>query len=223
MHIGMQIVEAVARESESVAVATLKRVTALPHATITRNLKTLCEEGYLRKVERGRYALGQRTLSLANSAINHGLQVDFIPLLDRLAAATGLNAELFDLAQDGPFFMAHRNGGSLFTPRMHPGFHLEHFHNQVVAFHHLHHGLTRSMKGCRPKEKALWKRYLEEAAKDSFVYEEGNIRPELARAVIQVPDTQYCIGISGLMSEFSLKPKGLKTLLHREIKKYLTR
>ncbi len=190
----------------------------IPKATLTRLLKKLSEVDYISKVEHGRYVAGPKLYSLAATAINQSLTGRFMPLLQEMVARTGLNAELYNLTEQGPQLLRWEGGRSHFQVRMSPGHQVGMDAHPAVYFYWLLYDIEDTLcwgKDARGETVSAeeFAQFKEQAGSENFIFEQGHMLPEISRACVRVFDSNYVIGLSGLSSEFTMNVAELKRMM----------
>lgn len=218
MHKILTILEAVSACKGDISLSQLRNDTQLPSATLNRLIRDMVENGYLTKSSHGFYEAGPALTAMAANICANWSTKNFDTVLSRLANISGLNAELYSLGKNGPVFIKRINIQSEFRVRMNPGYHPTSPGNPVYAFY----------CSVYPESSYIWdkkiimdenlEKWLKLCKEENFIYEQGNILPELARACSATNDKQYCIGLSGLISEFKFEPEKIKQLLNEAIR-----
>lgn len=220
---GLAILEMLAAAERELTTAEIQEATGLPPATLTRLLNNLRGLGYILKEGRGRYSIGGRMLAMSAAVLGHSYRVRFLPFMRELAELTGLNAELYMLAQQGPQLVIWEKGRSEFSPRMSPGHRIAHDNHPVVHFYRLLTGRTELWGGLglagnlTEEERAEFARA---AREDNFIIERGHVRPEMARACMAAPGGVYVFGVSGLISEYRLGDGELREIMARKLAEF---
>ncbi len=193
--------------------------TGIPPTSLNRLLSKLIDCGYVQKIRHGEYRAGPGLVALGSSVMENAGTIRFRPMLNRLVEKTGLNAELYSLTQHGPTLLTWIGGRSEFRVRMFPGFRLPAMGHPATAFFKQHFPAATQAwdKSLDPEMGGEdWRRMLHDA-EENFIIERGQIRPELGRACAATSDGAYCIGLSGLLSEFVLTDEELKNILLNEL------
>ncbi|RMD78859.1 MAG: winged helix-turn-helix transcriptional regulator [Lentisphaerae bacterium] len=220
MQQSLRIIEVIAEAGE-VSLRDLHQRTQIPLTSLHRQLGQLRKSGYVQKIQHGQYRIGPVLVRLAASIMNHAAESRYKPLLQRLVDKTGLNAELYAITRDGPVMICWIGGKSEFQVRMFPGFHLSSIGHPAVAFYKACYPKTQTIWGAPFQFTTLsreeWEGWVKAAEEQNFIIERKRIRPELARLCVLTPDRQYCIGLSGLISEFTLPDETLRQIVHTEL------
>jgi hypothetical protein len=217
----LSILEIIAAAEGSLGIAEIKEKTEIPPTTLNRLLNKLTECMYVEKVKHGLYRAGPGLVALGSAVIENAGTIRFRPLLAQLVEITGLNAELYSLSISGPSLLTWIGGQSEFRVRMFPGFRLATCNHPAVAFFVRQFPQATSAWGKQlvPNDQQHWQKMLTDA-NQNFIIERGYIRPELARACACTSDGRYCIGLSGLISEFTIKDTTLEQIMLGHISRF---
>ncbi len=217
----LSVLEAVASADGPLSIAALREITGIPAATMHRHLGRLCDAMYVEKAQHGLYRAGPALVALGSSVIENAGTARFRPLLAELVDATGLNAELYSVTRNGPTLLVWLGGRSEFRVRMFPGFRLTACSHPATAFFFTRYpGAERVWgKPFAPTDSEHWQRMLA-AAERNFIIERGHTRPELARACTCTSDGRYCIGLSGLCSEFTVDDNRLERMVRQRLARF---
>ncbi len=194
------VIQVIARNPEEVSFSFLKENTGLAQATLNRILKTLCEYRYLIKTSHGHYSTGPKLLNLGNAIVRNQITPKFQPALINLSHVTHLNAELYLISNDGPLFLKHIPAPD----------------EANISFGYGHVILDRKSHPASLFYLTLNKNKKVADLKENFVIDEGNQWPELFRAASMVPETKYCIAVSGMLKNVPPSTyNDLKAIMHK--------
>jgi DNA-binding IclR family transcriptional regulator len=210
----MSLLQALASSAEALSIGELRDKTGMAPATLNRQLKRLTEAGYIVKVRHGAYAVGGALISLSLQVMQHSGCNRYLPLMHELVRRTGLNAELYLLNGAGPTLLNWLGGVSEFRVRMSPGHPVSHPRHPAIAFYLAAH--PEAPQAWSQPRNAVEPDWIIRAKTDGFLMEMGRLRPELARACLLLEEPNYCLGLSGLVSEFTLNEQDIRRLIKEE-------
>lgn len=106
----LKIIQIVAHDSNGIAFSELRRrLDNLAAPTVSRLLKVLISEEWLRKSDEGRYRPGPRLIDTAFGAVGGRNRAALVqPIVERLAQETGQSAAYVELTEAGLLFRAKR-------------------------------------------------------------------------------------------------------------------
>lgn len=200
-------------------IADLKEATQIPSATLNRLLNRLVDCGYTIRERHGEYRIGPALVELSKRCLDVHIEERFRPFLRSLRDETGLNAELYSMTSQGPMMLFWEGGISEFRVRMNPGHLVKHSGHPAVQLHGILHPEATIVwdvplvkdQSSKPEDKTIFHEY--------FRYESGQVRPELSRCCVLTRDKRHCVGLSGLISEFTLSPENLNKFLNDKLEK----
>lgn len=194
------VLHALARCHGPASFADIKEKAGLSQATINRILNQLCDFGYAVKVGHGQYMAGPELVDMGLEITRNQIVPGFRSLLSSLKRRTQLNAELYIITPSGPIYLTH-------SPRK---------GEASLPFQFGHLITNRTAHPAARFYLAIHKAEQTDGYKENFILDRGGQWPELFRAASMVPDSNYCLALSGmLMHVGEERHDELKEALHR--------
>lgn len=202
-----QILKCLSKSRSPVSLSTLRDETGIAPATLNRLLAKMTDSDYVRRVDRGLYTGGPAFMVLATLAMENLQTVPFRPLLHQMAMATGQNAELYAITTSGPVFLMSDPGHCHFRTNL-PSGHIvrDRFQHAAAPFRFARfpdayewEKVQMELKGIDPE---VWREQVETAKRRKFSIERGKIKPELARFAAPLEGADFCVVVSGLITDF---------------------
>ncbi len=202
-----EILKVFATSREPVSLQDLRNRTQIPPATLNRLLGKLTESDYVRRQGRGIYTGGPAFMVLSTMAVENLQTVAFRPLLHELARATGHNAELYAITTKGSVFMFSESGGGAVRTNLPSGFLIkEKFKHATSVFRFGRFPEAYEWEAIPMRthgvDEGVFRDSVERALKRRFHTERGCIRPELARFAVPLEGLDFCVVVSGLLTDF---------------------
>ncbi len=202
-----EILKVFATTPEPVSLQDLREKTQIPPATLNRLLVKLTESDYVRRQGRGIYTGGPAFMVLSTLAVENLQTVAFRPLLHELVSATGHNAELYAITTKGSVFMFSESGGGVVRTNLPSGFLIqEKFKHATSVFRFARFPEAFDWEAVpmrmRHIDEVDLRNDVERALDRRFNAERGSIRPELARFAVPLAGLDFCVVVSGLLTDF---------------------